>query len=90
MPTSQDMAIFVLTRTTTTTITIRPITLPLVHVCGVIANCFLIKACDGLHPVFVRLVEIVVIGNNLVTFIVQECIYMLKIIVIGMLVGPLS
>ena len=36
-------------------------------------NCFLIKACDGLDPVFVKLVEILVIGNSLVTFIVQEC-----------------
>ena len=32
-------------------------------------NCFLIKACDGLDPVFVKLV----IGNSLVTFIVQVC-----------------
>ena len=36
-------------------------------------TCFLIKACDGLDPVFVKLVEILVIGNSLVTFIVQEC-----------------
>ena len=37
MPTSRDMAIFVLTTmTTTTTPTTRPITLPLVHMCRVI------------------------------------------------------
>ena len=36
-------------------------------------NCFLIKACDGLDPVFVKLEEILVIGSSLVTFIVQGC-----------------
>lgn len=36
-------------------------------------NCFLIKASDGLDPVFVKLEEILVIGNSLVTFFVQEC-----------------
>ena len=36
-------------------------------------NCYLIKASDGLDPIFVKLNEILVIGNSLVVFIVQEC-----------------
>ena len=34
---------------------------------------FLIKELDGLNPKFVKLEEILVIGNCLITFIVHEC-----------------
>ena len=34
---------------------------------------FLIKESDGLDPKFVKLEEILVIGNCLITFIVNEC-----------------
>ena len=34
---------------------------------------FLIKESDGLDPKFVKLEEILVIGNCLITFIVDEC-----------------
>ena len=37
-------------------------------------NCFLIESSDGLDPIFVKLEEILVIGNCLVTFIVRKCI----------------
>lgn len=36
-------------------------------------NCFLIKGTDGLDPVFVRLVELLVLHATQVVFIVQEC-----------------
>lgn len=36
-------------------------------------NCFLIKGSDGLNPIFVQLCEILVIGGNLVTFLVLDC-----------------
>ena len=36
-------------------------------------NCFLMKGSDGLDPKFVKLEEILVIGNCLLTFVVYEC-----------------
>ena len=36
-------------------------------------NCFLIKCTDGLDPMFVRLVELLVLHGSQIVFIVQEC-----------------
>ena len=36
-------------------------------------NCYLIKESDGLDPKFIKLVEILVIGNSLVIFVVNDC-----------------
>ena len=36
-------------------------------------NCFLIKGSDGIDQLFVQLCKILVIGGNIVTFVVLDC-----------------